>query len=108
MFILFSKSCTIEEKTGERMSSLKQRRYRRKYIGKTLEYRVESSAEDEMYDGILFDISEAGLSIIAVNPLQEGQTIFMKSTVALPTNIAIVQWCKNYYDLYYKIGLQCV
>jgi len=90
------------------MSSLKQRRYRRKYIGKTLEYRVESSAGDEVFDGILFDISEAGLSIIAVHPLREGQKIFMKSAAALPSNTAIVQWCRNYYDLYYKIGLKCV
>ncbi len=90
------------------MSSLKRRRYRRKYIGKTLEYRLESAAEDEISDGILFDISEAGLSIIAVNPLREGQKIFMKSAAALPSNTAIVQWCKNYYDLYYKIGLKCV
>jgi hypothetical protein len=90
------------------MSSLKQRRHRRKYIGKILEYRVESSAEDEMFDGILFDISEDGLSIISIYLLKEGQKIFMKSAAALPSNTAIVQWCKNYYDLYFKIGLKYI
>jgi hypothetical protein len=97
-----------DDTVRDKMPFLNRRQCECRYVGKPLEYSMTPSGEDEPFDGILFDISESGLHIITIHPLKEGETISIKSVVTLPSKTAVVRWCKNYHDLYSKIGLKFV
>jgi hypothetical protein len=90
------------------MTQHNKRDYRRRYVGKVIEFVMVPSSTDEALDGIIFDISETGLSILTTAQLTKDQKILIKGDISSPSATASVRWTKEFYHLYYKVGLQFI
>ena len=90
------------------MTQHNKRDYRRRYVGKVIEYVMVPATTDEALDGIIFDISKTGMSILTTAQLKEDQKILIKGEISVPSHTATVRWIKQYYNLYYKVGLKFI
>ena len=88
------------------MTSLEKRRDSRSYIITTVEYTVGSPTLDEIFDGIIANISESGICLLTPNPLSKGQKITIKNNISPFSRTAIVCWSEKYNHFYYKTGLE--
>jgi hypothetical protein len=90
------------------MTSFEKRKYGRRYIVATLEYVLDPLIADEIYDGVIADISDSGLCILTTDRLMEGQAIKLKNALPLSSQSATVRWSERYNNLYYRAGLELV
>jgi hypothetical protein len=92
-------------KTGN-VTSLERRKHRRSYIIGTVEYTVDSSTTNKIFDGVIADTSETGICLLTDNPLRKGQKIIIKNSISPFSRTAIVCWSEKYNHFYYKTGLE--
>jgi len=92
-------------KTGN-MTSLERRKHRRCYIIGTVEYTVDSSTTNEIFNSVIADTSESGICLLTHNPLSKGQKITIKNSISPFSRTAIVCWSEKYNHFYYKTGLE--
>ena len=85
-------------------SSFYSSQHDRSSIDCTVEYFLDLSSQ-ETFEGVIDNISEAGLCLITSNKLEEGQEITIRTDIFLPSHSAVVCWSKRLEDRY-KIGLK--
>ena len=85
----------------------RKRKYSRCEFSQIIRYCPLPSIDNEFTSALLYDFSYAGLCIITINPLQEGQEILIKSSLTSTPITAVVRWCnKNMGNSTYKVGLE--
>lgn len=63
------------------------------------------NSPDEIFDGIITDMSDSGLCLLTTNPLSEGQKITINNASPL-SRTAIVRWSERIDSLYHRVGLE--
>jgi hypothetical protein len=82
------------------------RRSKRKLINKLVEYSLLPSVTTRTFDGLITDISDAGLCLLTNSQLKYGQRIIIQHERYLSEKVAIVRWIQKFDDIFYKIGLE--
>jgi hypothetical protein len=86
----------------------RRRDKRTKTIHEKTECFSDPLLKDKITEGFVANISESGICLVIINPLNKGQTITINNNnVVHPIN-AIVRWIKDCKGLYYKVGLEFV
>ena len=86
------------------MPSFYSSQFDRSIINCTIEYFLDLNSQ-ETFEGIIDNISEAGICLITSNHLEDGQEIIIKTDIFLPSHSAQVCWVRPHEDAY-KIGLK--
>lgn len=86
------------------MPSFYSSQFDRSIINCTIEFFLDLSSQ-EIFEGVIDNISEAGICLITSNPLEEGQEIIIKTDIFLPSHSALVCWVKS-HETAYKVGLK--
>jgi hypothetical protein len=86
------------------MPSFYSSQFDRSIINCTIEYFLDLSSQ-ETFEGVIDNISEAGICLITPIQLEEGQEIIIKTDIFLPSHSAQVCWIKKHEDAY-KVGLK--
>lgn len=73
-----------------------------------IEYILPHNLTDNVFRGIISDISKAGLGLYAFRPHTKGQEITIKSGLRELNRKVIVCWCHELGDSIYKVGLMFV
>ena len=90
----------------QKTTSRNRRQHKCSVMLRTLEYSVISSSNNDLYYGIISDISRLGMCLLTASPLKCGEKIVLKS--GNPTSkIAVVLW-SDIGAFYYKAGLKFV
>jgi len=95
-----------EEKINN-ISSDKRRHERRDTIT-TIEYVINGFYTDEVFEGVIANISESGFCLLSTKPLSQGEKIEIKDEQHVNSRTAAVRWSNQYNNLYCKIGLEFV
>jgi hypothetical protein len=95
-----------EEKINN-ISSDKRRHERRDTIT-TIEYVINGLYTDEVFEGVIANISESGFCLLSTNLLSQGEKIEIKNEKHVNSRTAAVRWSNQYNNLYCKIGLEFV
>jgi hypothetical protein len=96
----------IWEKWMQKIASGNRRQHARSVMLKTIEYSVISSSNNDLYYGIIYDMSVLGMRLLTTSPLKPGEKIELKS--GYPTSqIALVLW-NDIGAFYYKAGLKFI
>jgi hypothetical protein len=85
---------------------LGKRKYSRCDFSQIIKYSLYPHIEGNVLTGLLHDFNSAGLCMITKHPLQEGQEIFLKSSLMNNSINAVVRWCTNTGSSTYKAGLE--
>ena len=81
---------------------------RAKTIHEKIECFSDPLLKDKISEGFVANISETGICLVIIHPLNKGQTITINNNnLAHPIN-ATVRWIKDFKGLYYKVGLEIV
>jgi hypothetical protein len=91
----------------EDISSEKRRHERRETLI-TIDYLVDRLNADEIFEGVVADISESGLCLLTANQLIDCEKIAIKNKMPPALRSAAVRWSHENNNLYYKIGLEFV
>jgi hypothetical protein len=83
-----------------------QRKYSRCGFSQIITYSLLPQIDDKVSTGMLHDFSYSGLCIVIRNPIQEGQEIFVKSSLMSNSITAVVRWCCDTGNSTYKVGLE--
>jgi len=92
----------------KKMATFDKRRYRRSSIVSAVEYALHPLHTDETFDGVIMDISEAGLCLLTNTPLKKGQEISLKINPSAFSQPAAVRWSRQYDALYCRAGLEFI
>jgi hypothetical protein len=87
------------------MSLFYSSKHDRCYVNSQVEYVLDPFNVNEIFEGIIDNISESGLCIVTSQCLTEGQEITIKSLLFLPSQTAVVCWVEP-QDNAYKVGLK--
>ena len=83
-----------------------RRQYKRGVVVRMAEYSVITSSNNDVYDGIISDISVLGMCLLTTDPLQRGEKIAFRGNN--PTSkSAVVLWSER-GAFYYKVGLKFI
>jgi len=82
-----------------------KRRHLRYSFPYTVEYVLNPNTTDEIFKGVLLNISNSGLCLCIFNHLAEGQKITIKSIIPTPCQKATVRWVKKFNNDSYIAGL---
>jgi hypothetical protein len=85
-----------------------KRRHERRDTITTIEYVINGLYTDEVFEGVIANISESGFCILSTNPLSKGEKIEIKNEKHVNSRTAAVRWSNQYNNLYCKIGLEFV
>jgi hypothetical protein len=90
----------------QKTMSRNRRQHKRGVTLRMAEYSVIPSSNNDVYDGIISDMSVLGMCLLTTNPLKCGEKIAFRSDN--PTSkIAVVLWSDR-GAFYYKVGLKFV
>jgi len=87
------------------MSSFYSSRHERTDIQCRIEY-ILDLVSSEAFEGMIYDISESGFSLVTDQQLDIGQEITIKTDLYLPSQSGIVRWIKTDEDGGYIAGLE--
>jgi hypothetical protein len=87
------------------VSVFDQRQEERYSFSETIEYSLDPFSDDEIFKGIVINITKDGICLLITNPLNEGQEITIKSTIPVSSQTAVVHWIEKKDKDYYKVGL---
>ena len=90
------------------MTAVDKRRHRRADTISAVQYVTSLFHTDEIFDGVISNISESGVCLLTTNPLSKGQDITIKNKIPATPRTATVRWSTKYHDLYYKAGLELI
>lgn len=88
--------------------SFDKRRHERRDIITTKEYVINGLYTDEVFEGVITNVSESGFCHLTTIPLSKGERIEIKNKKQVNSRTADVRWSNQYNNLYYKIGLEFV
>jgi hypothetical protein len=90
----------------QKKASRNRKRHARSVMFKTIEYSVVSSSDNDLYYGIISDMSILGMCLLTTSPLKPGEKIELKSSY--PTSkIAEVLW-NDIGAYYYRAGVKFI
>ncbi len=89
------------------MTSFYTNKYERVFLDCKIDF-VLDLITDEIFEGIIDNISESGLCLITSKLLDQGQEIIIRSLIYLPSQTAAVCWIKPHDDVSYKVGLKFI
>jgi hypothetical protein len=92
--------------TMEKMTAVDKRRHRRSDTIRAVQYVTTHVRKDEIFDGVVSNLSESGLCLLTTNPLSEGQNITIRNRIQANFQTATVRWITKYRGLYYMAGLE--
>jgi hypothetical protein len=94
--------------SGVEMRSTDERRRhsRYSYFGNT-EYILDPSTTDEICKCEVVNVSNRGMSLFSINPLDIGQKITIKSDVPAVGKEAVVRWIKK-IEGFYRVGVEYI
>jgi hypothetical protein len=84
------------------------RKNRRRSVINPVQYTRKSEAEGDVFDGVVFNISESGFFMIAPEALIEGEKITIQEGMNPCPREAIVKWSRKYKNIYYKVGAEFI
>ncbi|MEW6586029.1 MAG: PilZ domain-containing protein [Nitrospirota bacterium] len=84
------------------------RKNKRRSVINPVQYTRESETAGDVFDGVVFNISESGFFMITPEALQEGQKITIREGLHPCPREAIVKWSRKYKDIYYKVGAEFI
>ena len=73
----------------------------------TIEYFVGSPTAGEVHKAVTINVSRAGIGAYVFAPYQEGQELYIKTSLPVNCHLATVRWNKKVDESFYLIGLQC-
>jgi hypothetical protein len=82
-----------------------ERRHKRHLFFQKIEYSLGSRSHDDIYDGLIINVSEAGMCMYADVPLPEGENIEIVNALPVSSQKATIRWVEKYLPDLYKIGL---
>ncbi len=89
------------------MSLFYSARHDRCHLNTSVEYVLDPFSSEEVYEGVIENISESGMCLIVSHQLQEGQEITIRTLMFLPSQTAAVCWIEPHDDLY-RAGLKFI
>ena len=92
----------------EKMTAVDKRRHRRADTIRAVQYVSNHMRKDEIFDGVVSNLSESGLCLLTTNPLAEGENITIRNRIQANFQTATVRWITKYRGLYYMAGLEFV
>ncbi|MEW6001445.1 MAG: PilZ domain-containing protein [Nitrospirota bacterium] len=69
-----------------------------------IEYTLDPFS-DEIFEGLVINISRQGLCLFISNPLRAGKEITIKSFMDITSQTAKVRWIEKVDDIHYRTGL---
>lgn len=90
------------------MIAFDKRRHIRYDTISEVQYVLNRMHSEEIFDGVIVNISKSGICLLTTNPLNKGQDITIKSKFPATPQTATVRWSTKYHDLYYKAGLELI
>ncbi|MEW6569657.1 MAG: PilZ domain-containing protein [Nitrospirota bacterium] len=85
-----------------------RRQHKRSPMITMVKYSVISSVDSNFIDGLVTDMSGAGMQLLTTNPLRIGEKIIIKKDRPTFSIIAVVRWIKESGSLYYKVGTEFI
>jgi hypothetical protein len=85
-----------------------RRKHERHIFPATIQYVLNPRTTDEIFKGNVLNISNRGLNLCILHPLDEGQEITIKDDLPNYHKTAVVRWIKKIEDKFYKVGLECM
>ncbi|MFZ3137790.1 MAG: PilZ domain-containing protein [Thermodesulfovibrionales bacterium] len=85
-----------------------KRRHERRDTITTIEYVINGLYTDEVFEGVIANISESGFCLLSTNPLSKGEKIEIKNEKHVNCQTAAVRWSSENKNLYYIVGLECI
>jgi len=92
----------------EEMTAFDKRRHSRNETISAVQYVLNRLHSEEIFDGVIANISESGVCLLTTNPLSKGQDITIKNKIPATPQTATVRWSTKYHDLYYMAGLELI
>jgi hypothetical protein len=83
-----------------------KRRHSRDDTISTVQYVLNRLPSEEIFDGVIANMSASGVCLLTTNPLSNGQDITIKNKIPATSQTATVRWSTKYHDLYYMAGLE--
>lgn len=83
----------------------KRKHVRSTYLANT-EYVLDPSTTAERFKGAVVNVSNCGMSLFVIKPLDVGQKITLTSDVPDLPKTAVVRWIKQVGG-FYKVGVEC-
>jgi len=75
----------------------------------TIEYTVDGQLSDTaVQKAVTVNISRGGLAAYVFDRLEEGQNIFIKSSLPVGCQVATVCWIRREDNSFYLAGLKCM
>jgi hypothetical protein len=90
------------------MTAFDKRRHSRDNTISVVQYVLNRLHSEEIFDGVIANISESGVCLLTTDPLSKGQDITIKNKISATSQTATVRWSTKYHDLYYKAGLELI
>lgn len=90
------------------LNTIERRRDERYPFASQIEYSMRPYASGEGLKGVTIDISNLGLCMYALNPVDTGQEITIKTTLPVSWRSATVRWFEKIDNDFYKAGLSFV
>jgi hypothetical protein len=90
------------------MSEFDKRRHSRDDTISAVQYVLNRLHSEEIFDGVIANISESGVCLLTTDPLGKGQDITIKNKISATSQTATVRWSTKYHDLYYMAGLELI
>jgi len=90
------------------MTVFNKRRHSRDETISAVQYVLNRLHPEEIFDGVIANISESGVCLLTTDPLSKGQDITIKNKIPATSQTATVRWSTRYHDLYYKTGLELI
>ncbi len=75
---------------------------------RNIEYSLNSGSGKETFEGIITDISEAGIGLYVFKPLKVGQEITIEKGISEYFKRGIVRWCNKMGDNVYRAGMMFI
>jgi hypothetical protein len=90
------------------MSEFDKRRHSRDDTISAVQYVLNRLHSEEIFDGVIANISESGVCLLTTDPLNKGQDITIKNKIPATSQTATVRWSSKYHNLYYMAGLELI
>jgi hypothetical protein len=103
-----AKQKEIPPKHPLHLSEKEKRRHRRNEASYFTVYSSELSSGDTVSNGVIANISKAGVCLLSPKALNKGENILIKSHDSASAQKATVRWCRQYKNCHYRAGLELV
>ena len=71
------------------------------FTGGNVEYTVDASPEEALYEASVVNYNQSGLCLLSANPIAAGQMITIKHFMASSSLTAVVMWVEEYDDIFF-------